>query len=134
MGRQQNVNFYDDGRGVKTLHIETDGCLINIRVGLTDAEGRRVTRVDVSPDDESRGGDGSGDLWHAVDGPIGGRIVRQPRLGEPGNPAYFMADDNAPGMGYVVILDAGRNVIDTGVPIDLAERDYPYHRPYSGLD
>lgn len=74
--RQKTVEFHDDGHGPRLLHIEAEGCVINIRVGLTDASGALVTRVDVSPDDESRGGDGGGYMWHAVDGPISGRIVR----------------------------------------------------------
>jgi hypothetical protein len=41
------------------LHIETDGCIVNIQVGLHDAQGRPVTRVDVTPD----GDDGCGNQW-----------------------------------------------------------------------
>jgi hypothetical protein len=40
---------------------------VNITVGLTDAHGRAVTRVDVSPEDETRGGDAEGRIWK-VDG------------------------------------------------------------------
>jgi hypothetical protein len=40
----------------KTLHVEAEGVLVNIQVGLSDDEGRRVTRVDISPDDATRGG------------------------------------------------------------------------------
>lgn len=56
----------------KLLHVEADGVLVNIRVGLTDAEGHPVTRIDISPDDKSRGGDGTGYYWYQ-DGP---RIIR----------------------------------------------------------
>ncbi len=34
----------------KLLHIEAPGCIINIHVGLTDSEGRAVTRIDVKSD------------------------------------------------------------------------------------
>lgn len=64
------------------LHIEADGVLVNIRVGLTDTEGHHVTRIDISPDDTSRGGDGEGYSWHQ-DGP---RIIRLPPGEEPPAP------------------------------------------------
>ena len=47
-----------------TLHIETDGAIVNIRVGLRDSQGRPVTAIEVIPDDEARGGDGQGRIWH----------------------------------------------------------------------
>lgn len=68
----ETIQFYANDSGRKTLHIETDGCVVNIDVGLTDAEGRQVTRVSVSPDDETRGGDGDGRIWRQ-DGP---RVIR----------------------------------------------------------
>lgn len=62
------------GRGARDrlLHVEADGCIVNIHVGLTDLKGRHVTRVDVIPDDERRGGDADGFIWYA-DGP---RVIR----------------------------------------------------------
>jgi hypothetical protein len=51
-------------RSGNVMHIETDGCVVEIHVGLTDERGRPMTRVDVIPDDERRGGDGRGGLWH----------------------------------------------------------------------
>jgi hypothetical protein len=54
------------------LHIEAEGVLVNITVGLSDADGREVTRVDISPDDVTRGGDGEGRTWVRD----GARIVR----------------------------------------------------------
>jgi hypothetical protein len=56
------------GHKTKTMHIEVEGCIVNITVGLRDTYGRRVTRVDVSPDDESRGGDGNGNIWRQEPG------------------------------------------------------------------
>lgn len=47
----------------KLLHIETDGCIVNIRVGLTNTEGQRVTSIEILPDGEGRGGDGEGGIW-----------------------------------------------------------------------
>lgn len=34
----------------KGLHIEADGCIVNIREGLTDLKGRKVTNVEILPD------------------------------------------------------------------------------------
>lgn len=36
--------------GVALTHIEVEGCIVNIREGLTDRFGRRVTSVEVIPD------------------------------------------------------------------------------------
>jgi hypothetical protein len=64
----KRATFHSHGRGMKTFHIEADGCIVNIMVGLVDSQGRRVTRVDVLPDDETRGGDGLGGIWHQQSG------------------------------------------------------------------
>lgn len=65
-------------RSDNQLHIETDGCVVNLRVGLTDIEGRPITRVDVLPDSEYRGGDGVGNFWDVIPGDDPGvsRVVR----------------------------------------------------------
>jgi hypothetical protein len=60
----KRMSFYAKGnRSGNLLHIETDGCIVNIQVGLHDVDGRQVTSVRISPDDESRGGDGQGRIW-----------------------------------------------------------------------
>ena len=62
----KRITFYaDTNRSDNLLHIETDGCVVNIQVGLSDSDGRQVTRIDVHPDSEYRGGDGQGRMWHA---------------------------------------------------------------------
>lgn len=63
--RMQSVQFYDDGDGVQVLHIETDGAIYNIRVGLRDTHGRAVEALTISALDESRSvdGDGNGGKW-----------------------------------------------------------------------
>lgn len=72
----KRVSFYaKTNRSDNLLHIETDGGIINIRVGLTDEQGRQVTTISISPDDETRGGDGSGGYWHRD----GDRLIRQGR-------------------------------------------------------
>lgn len=47
----KRISFYAKrNRSGNLLHIETDGCIVNIRVGLHDVEGREVTSVQVIPD------------------------------------------------------------------------------------
>jgi hypothetical protein len=78
----RTLRFYNKGRGAslevmpgnspaapKLLHIETDGCVVNIQVGLRDSADRPVTRIDVSADGLNRGGDGQGRIWQAEVGP-----------------------------------------------------------------
>lgn len=82
----RRLSFYAKGnRSGNLLHIEVDGAIVNIRVGLTDADGNQVTRVDIIPDDERRSPDEDGRYWHTedvdgnqVDGAVA-RVVRQPR-------------------------------------------------------
>lgn len=70
----KRIIFYaKQNRSGNLLHIETDGCIVNIQVGLTDRHGHQVTSVRIIPDDESRGGDGEGRIWRQVDA---SRIVR----------------------------------------------------------
>lgn len=76
----QTVRFYGGEDGPKTLHIETDGAIFNIQVGLVDAEGRPVTSWQVSPDDETRGGDAHGRIWRLADDGI--RVIRQTPLSD----------------------------------------------------
>ena len=40
----------DTNRSGGILHIETDMCIVNIHVGLFDAEGRPVTNITIIPD------------------------------------------------------------------------------------
>lgn len=40
-------------RGV--LHIEAEGCVVNVREGLEDQYGRSVTSIEVIPDDQMVG-------------------------------------------------------------------------------
>lgn len=35
----------------KCLHVEAEGCIVNIRQGLYDKKGRRVTNVEIIPDE-----------------------------------------------------------------------------------
>jgi hypothetical protein len=44
-----------------TKHIEVDGCIINVRTGLHDSEGREVTSVEILCDAYA------GDSWSLAD-------------------------------------------------------------------
>lgn len=46
----RRISFTRRNRSDNLLHIETDGAIINIRVGLTDLDNNPITRVDVIPD------------------------------------------------------------------------------------
>ena len=46
----KKVSFYKTNRSDDCLHVETEGCIINIRVGLKDTVGREVTHVEIIPD------------------------------------------------------------------------------------
>lgn len=39
----------------KLKHIEVDGCIVNIRTGLIDIKGRKVTSIEILPDDHYAG-------------------------------------------------------------------------------
>lgn len=64
MSDNKRATFYAATKGSphRLFHIETDGAIVNIEVGLTDEQGNAITRVEVVPDDENRGGD-----WHLLD-------------------------------------------------------------------
>jgi hypothetical protein len=39
----------------KLKHIEVEGCIVNIRTGLFDSKGRKVTSIEILPDDHFAG-------------------------------------------------------------------------------
>ena len=39
----------------KLKHIEVEGAIVNIREGLTDLKGRKVTSIEILPDDHYAG-------------------------------------------------------------------------------
>jgi hypothetical protein len=43
----------------KLLHIETEGCVVNVTIGLHDMSGRRFTAVEVVSEEP----DGDGSVW-----------------------------------------------------------------------
>ena len=46
----KRVSFLNSNRSGDRLHIETEGCIVNIRVGLEDTVGRTVTHIEIIPD------------------------------------------------------------------------------------
>lgn len=48
----KSINHFTSKRNSEKnlLHVETEGCLVNIRVGLTDDNGREVTNISIRPD------------------------------------------------------------------------------------
>jgi len=56
---------------MKLKHIETDGCIVNIRTGLKDLKGRCVTGIEILPDDHC-----AGDYIWRLDGSINNIVVQ----------------------------------------------------------
>lgn len=69
----KHVTFSERNRSVDLLHIEVPGAIVNIRIGLADRLGRRVTRVSILADDESRSPDENGYYWRDAGD---GRVIR----------------------------------------------------------
>jgi len=57
--------------GQKGFHIEAEGCVVNIREGLTDLKGREVTSIEILPDDHYSGEQ----IWKLI-GYVNNRVVR----------------------------------------------------------
>lgn len=68
----KTIVFHDSKRNPHdTLHIETDGCIVNIRVGLTKDDGRKCTVIEVIPDGYK------GEEWDLEVGSLFTRIVER---------------------------------------------------------
>jgi len=52
------------------LHVEAEGCIVNIRIGLTNMDGQEVTSVEIIPDNYC------GERW-TLEGAINNRIIKQ---------------------------------------------------------
>lgn len=77
---QRNISISERSR-TNLLHIEAPGCIINIRVGLTDHEGRSVTAISIEADGDRYAGDP--EWWIEGDRGskgIGVRVVRSNNL------------------------------------------------------
>jgi hypothetical protein len=72
----KRITFSESNRSGNLLHIEVPGAIVNIRVNLTDDMGRKVTRVDILPGDETRSPDPGGYYWRLA--PDGCRVIRDP--------------------------------------------------------
>lgn len=44
------IQFFDNNHSQDLLHIETVGCIINIRVNLHNVEGKEITSIEILPD------------------------------------------------------------------------------------
>ena len=66
----KRISFYNTNRSGNMLHIETEGCIVNIRVGLHDTEGREVTSVSIKRDEYCN------EEWD-LDGTINNRLIKR---------------------------------------------------------
>ena len=78
--------FGRNNRSGDLLHVEAPGAVINVWVNLTRRDGREVTRVEIIPDGESRGGDEQGRVWDVEHNEYGTctLLVRRPAQEEGG--------------------------------------------------
>jgi hypothetical protein len=60
----KRVSFSKANRSGNILHIETEGCIVNIRVNLHDSKGNDITSVEILPDSE-----------HWIDGCMNNRVI-----------------------------------------------------------
>lgn len=92
MSEDQRVIFGGHGQGKRTLQVVFEGGMVWIETGLADAEARRVSRVEIAADDDSRGGDGRGGIWDLSED--GRRIIRRdsPEDEQTQEPATGSAD------------------------------------------
>jgi len=119
----RTVTFHKGNRSDDLLHIETDGCIVNIRVGLTDNEGRKVTSIEILKDNYA------GESVYALDGHVNTRVLKLGRVME----VSPKEDLGKARYGWCVIKNsAGRLVYvydffrDKPVPINEAE----FHKPF----
>jgi len=59
---------------MKLKHIEVEGCIVNIRTGLKDIKGRKVTSIEILPDDHFTGER----IWRLI-GSVNNRVVQLKR-------------------------------------------------------
>ena len=55
----------------KLTHVECEGCIVNIKEGLNDYLGRRVTSIEITPDEQYQG-----EKWKYVSGKYNHRIIK----------------------------------------------------------
>lgn len=67
--KMKRVTFSKRNRSGDLLHVETEGCIVNIRICLEDSEGRPVTSVEILPDETTD------EKWE-VDGHINNRVIK----------------------------------------------------------
>ena len=65
----RRISFYNTNRSDDILHIETEHCIVNIRVNLRDRQGKEVTHIEILPDDDSV----------KLRGSVNNRVTAEPR-------------------------------------------------------
>lgn len=67
----RTISFYDNNMSGNLLHIETEGCIVNIRVGIQErGTYRKVTSVEILPDQCL------GEEWD-LDGLLNNRVIKR---------------------------------------------------------
>jgi hypothetical protein len=65
----KSIQFGEQNRSGNLLHIETVGCVVNIRIGLMNTQGQAVTSVQIIPDDYAD------EKW-TLDGTLNNRVIQ----------------------------------------------------------
>jgi len=65
----KRIKFDESNRSGNILHIETVGCVVNIRIGLQSMIGEKVTSVEIIPDHNAE------EKWK-LDGCNNNRIIK----------------------------------------------------------
>ena len=66
----RRISFYNNNRSNNVLHIETEGCIVNIQVGLTNIKQQKITSIEILPDKYR-------DNKWILDGTVHNRVIKQ---------------------------------------------------------
>lgn len=66
----RRITFYKNNRSDDILHIETEGCVVNIQVDLHDNSGKEVASIQIIPDKYDS------ENWK-LDGCANNRLIKQ---------------------------------------------------------
>lgn len=82
----RRISFYKNNKSDDLLHIETEGCIVNIRVNLHNTAGKEVTSISIKPDV------GTEENWMLA-GTLNNRVIKGGTLDDdPTSPERVIAD------------------------------------------
>ena len=69
----KTMRFYKTNHSDDILQIQTEGCIVNIRVNLRDRDGREITHVEILPDRDRANTE---PIWE-LDGVQNNRVIKR---------------------------------------------------------